>query len=104
MVFSNNDQPTPGVGHVTVAVRDSLLSTYKGGKRRLFAKSDLMDGVIDSAVLSNGTFYLKDNYNFSPFYLWHDTIKVEAENSAYQGRLTVVQTAALRSQVKRQVT
>lgn len=86
MVFSNNDQPTPGVGHVTVAVRDSLLSTYRGGKRRLFAKSDLMDGVIDSAVLSNGTYYLKDNFNFSPFYLWQDTIKVEAENSAYQGK------------------
>ncbi len=87
IVFSTNDQPTPGVGHVTAAtVRDSLLSTYKGGTRRLFAKSDLMDGVIDSAVLSNGTFYLKDNFNFSPFYLWFDTIKVEAENSSYQGK------------------
>lgn len=87
IVFSNNDQPTPGVGHVTQqTVRDSLLSTYTGGKRRLFAKADLMTGVIDSVQLSNGTFYLKDNFNFSPFYLWHDTIKVEAENSSYQGK------------------
>ncbi len=86
MVFSTNDQPTPGKGHVTIAVRDSLMSTYKAGKRRLFAKSDLMNGVIDSAQLSNGSFYLKDNFNFSPFYLWHDTIIVEGEHSTYQGK------------------
>ncbi len=84
-VFSNNDQPVPGIGHVTPLVRDSLLSTYRGGKRLLFAKSDLMDGVIDSASLSNGTYYLKDNFNYNPFDLWHDTIIVEAENGAYQG-------------------
>lgn len=85
IVFSNNDQPSPGVGNHTVQVRDSLLSTYTGGPRLLFAKSDLMDGVIDSAHLSNGTFYLKDNFNYNPFELWHDTIILEAENGYYQG-------------------
>ena len=84
-VFSNNDQPVPGVGHVTPMVRDSLLATYRGSKRLLFAKSDLMDGVIDSASLSNGTYYLKDNFNYNPFNLWHDTIIVQAENPQYQG-------------------
>ena len=86
MVFSQKDQPKPGADNHTALVRDSLLSTYKAGKRLFFAKNDLMVGVTaDSAHLSNGTFYIKDVFNYNMFDLWHDTIKVEAESSAYQG-------------------
>jgi hypothetical protein len=86
MVFSNNDQLTPGDGH-TAQVVDSMRSTYRASKRRfLFAKSDLMQGVIRTEELSNGTFHLKDEFNYNPYDLWYDTIKVEAENFTYQGK------------------
>ena len=86
MVFSNNDQLTPGDGH-TALVLDSMRSTYKASKRRfLFAKSDLMEGVIKTEELSNGTYHLKNVFNYNPYDLWYDTIKVEAENFTYQGK------------------
>ena len=44
-----------------------------------------MAGTREGVECSNGTFYVKDVFNYSPFYLWHDTIKVEAELPTYQG-------------------
>ncbi len=86
MVFSNNDQLTPGNGH-TELVLDSMRSTYRASKRRfLFAKNDLMDGVIRTVELSNGTFHLKNVYNYNPYDMWYDTIKIEAEDFNYQGK------------------
>ena len=85
MVFSNNDQLTPGDGHTALVV-DSMRSTYRAGERRiLFAKNDLMEGVIRTQELSNGTFHLKNNFNYNPHDMWYDTIIVQAENFAYQG-------------------
>lgn len=81
LVFNNNEQRYEDVHS------DSLMSTckYYGNTykvvRRKFAKNELMDGVIDSKELSNGIIYIKDNYNFCDFDIWHDTIKLEAENS-----------------------
>ena len=89
-LFSNRDQ-TPAhkfawaVDNDGDGLRDdSLLSTYII-KRRLFAKEDIMAGTREGIECSNGTFYVKDVFNYSPFYLWHDTIKVEAELPTYQG-------------------
>lgn len=76
ILFSNNDQNDINP--------DSMLSTYKPTPR-LFAKADLMDGADAGTELSNGTFYVKDKFNYSSHYIWHDTIKIEAENSYYQG-------------------
>lgn len=85
MVFSNNDQLTPGDGHTALVV-DSMRSTYRAGERRfLFAKNDLMEGVIRTEELSNGTFHLKNVYNYNPHDMYHDTIIVQAENFGYQG-------------------
>lgn len=85
MVFSNNDQLTPGDGHTALVV-DSMRSTYRAGERRLlFAKNDLMEGVIRTETLSNGTFHLKNNFNYNPYDMWYDTIIVQAENFTYQG-------------------
>ncbi len=81
LVFNNNEQISKKV-HA-----DSLMSTFKyyGNAykvvRRKFAKNELMDGVIDSKELSNGTIHIKENYNFCSYDIWHDTIKVEAENA-----------------------
>ncbi|MBR5276650.1 MAG: fasciclin domain-containing protein [Bacteroidaceae bacterium] len=63
---------------------DSILSTYSV-KRRLFSKEDVLAGTREGVECSNGTFYVKDVFNYSPFYTWHDTIKVEAEYPRYQG-------------------
>ena len=94
IVFSYNDQPAlESDGNLNIdengdGERDSLLSTYKLGSNgpRLFARADLMNGAREGVECSNGTFYIKDNFNFSPFYLWHDTIIVEAENTEWQGQ------------------
>lgn len=93
MVFSTKDQPavsSDSNGNIDEngdGQRDSLISTYSAynGKRRLFSVADLMDGSDAGVECSNGTFYTKSNFNFSPFYLWHDTIQVEAEKVDYQG-------------------
>lgn len=82
LVFNNNEQKDEKIVHP-----DSMMSNFRyygsGYKvvRRKFAKNELMDGVIDSKELSNGTIYIKDNYNFKDADIWHDTIKVEAENT-----------------------
>lgn len=93
MVFSPKDQPaitSDSNGNLDEdgdGQRDSLISTYAAynGKRRMFAMTDLMDGADEGVECSNGIFYTKSKFNFSPFYLWHDTIKVEAERVDYQG-------------------
>lgn len=89
-LFSNRDQ-TPAhkfawaVDNDGDGLRDdSLLSTYVN-KRRLFSKDDIYASTREGVECSNGTFYVKDVFNYSPFYLWHDTIKIEAENPTYQG-------------------
>ena len=93
MVFSLKDQPaisSDSNGNLDEdgdGERDSLISTYSAynGKRRMFARADLMDGADEGVECSNGTFFTKSKFNYSPFYLWHDTIKVEAERVDYQG-------------------
>ena len=85
MIFSPNQQLTAGNGH-TAAVEDSMRSTYLASKRRfLFHKNDLMKSTRGPIVASNGEVYLKDEFNFDPYDMWHDTIIVQAENRTYQG-------------------
>lgn len=97
MLFSLKDQPAfhSDGSRYDEATRDSFYSTYSpyrsgtyytsSNSRRLFALSDLMEGTSEAVDCSNGTFYIKKVFNFSPYYLWQDTIKVEAENTDYQG-------------------
>ena len=96
MVFSPKDQPaisSDSNGNLDEdgdGQRDSLISTFSAydqialkSKRRMFALADLMDGADEGVECSNGIFYTKSKFNFSPFYLWHDTIKLEAERVDY---------------------
>ena len=48
--------------------------------RNIFAKADLMNGVTKTVELSNGTLHVKNNFNFSPYDLWFDGIKIEGEH------------------------
>ena len=63
---------------------DSVKPQWKGGDRNgervEFHKDDLEKNVIFEKVLSNGTFKIVDKSPYSMFDLWHDTIKLEAED------------------------
>lgn len=48
--------------------------------RNIFAKADLMNGVTKTVKLSNGTLHVKNNFNFSPYDMWFDGIKIEGEH------------------------
>ena len=63
---------------------DSVKPQWKGGDRNgervEFHKDDLEKNVIFSKELSNGTFKIVDKSPYTMFDLWHDTIKLEAED------------------------
>ena len=64
---------------------DSLISNYRGD-RRVFYKDQMeqiFEGYKDKYELSNGDLIVVDEYGFDPRDCWHDTIKVEGENSFY---------------------
>lgn len=59
---------------------DSAMPTQYEYPRKLFAKSSLDSCVVATKELSNGTLKIIDKFPYSIFDLWHDTIRVEAEN------------------------
>ena len=63
---------------------DSVKPQWKGGDRHgervEFHKDDLEKSVIFEKELSNGTFKIIDKSPYTMFDLWHDTIKLEAED------------------------
>ena len=62
---------------------DSIMPAWQGGFRNgrpEFLKADIEKNVIFSKELSNGTFKIVDKSPYSMFDLWHDTIKLEAED------------------------
>lgn len=63
---------------------DSVKPQWKGGDRNgervEFHKDDLEKNVIFEKELSNGTFKVIDKSPYTMFDLWHDTIKLEAED------------------------
>lgn len=66
LVFNNSDQK-PEYG-------DTIRSTYY----KKFLREELISGVIDSVELSNGKVYIMDEFKYSPYDLWLDTIKLDA--------------------------
>ena len=62
---------------------DSIMPAWQGSfknGRPEFLKADVEKNVIFSKELSNGTFKIVDKSPYSMFDLWHDTIKLEAED------------------------
>ena len=62
---------------------DSIMPAWQGGFRNgrpEFLKADIEKNVIFSKELSNGTFKIVDKSPYTMFDLWHDTIKLEAED------------------------
>lgn len=69
--------------------QDSLISNYIYGFSGVKFKdteeskelSNLFANLVEKDVLSNGTLYVTDSYNFDPIKCWHDTIRIEGESS-----------------------
>ena len=62
---------------------DSIMPAWQGSfkhGRPEFLKDDVEKNVIFEKELSNGTFKIVDKSPYSMFDLWHDTIKLEAED------------------------
>ena len=63
---------------------DSIMPSWAGGSegRVEFLKADIEKNVVFEKQLSNGTFKIIDKSPYSIFDLWHDTVKLEAEDDA----------------------
>ena len=59
---------------------DSVMPVQYEYPRKLFSKEALEACVVDTKVLSNGTVKIIDKFPYSIFDLWHDTIRIEAED------------------------
>ena len=82
LVFSDKEQKfveTPG--HIMANYRyyATNFTTSKNEVRRTFAVDKLMEGVIDSYEMSNGSVHVTDKFSYNPLDLWLDTIKIEGE-------------------------
>ena len=60
---------------------DSVMPAYRGAGRRRFAWSQLNENVKFSKELSNGVFKIVDKMPYNALELWHDTIRIEAEDA-----------------------
>ena len=56
------------------------MPAYRGGARKRFAVSQLNENVKFSKELSNGVFKIVDKVPYNSLELWHDTIRIEAED------------------------
>lgn len=80
MTYSENEQryvKEPGM--VMPAWRGRSVYDF----RPEFSKDVLEENVIYSKELSNGTFKIVDKIPYNQFELWHDTIKIEGENTNF---------------------
>ncbi len=66
-----------------VKAPDSIMPIGYGNRRKMFAFADVENSVVETKELSNGTLKIVNEYPYSIFDLWHDTIKVEAEDTYY---------------------
>lgn len=65
---------------------DSLISNYRSYPSRIFypeQMEQIFEGYKEKYALSNGDLIVVDKYGFDQRWCWHDTIKVEGENSTY---------------------
>ena len=82
LVFSDKEQKfveTPG--HIMANYRyyATNFTTKKNEVRLTFPEAKLMEGVIESREMSNGTVHVTDQFSYDPLDLWLDTIKIEGE-------------------------
>ena len=74
MTFSNNEQKY-------VKSPDSVMPVNRSGyPRKLFAKSQFLQNIIDTKQLSNGVVKIVNKSPYNMFELWHDTIALQGEN------------------------
>ena len=64
---------------------DSLISNYRQHRRIFYEEQmeQIFEGYKEKYELSNGDLIVVDKYGFDPRKCWHDTIKIEGENSMY---------------------
>lgn len=85
LTYSNNEQKY-------VHATDSVMPAQYEYKRKLFALSDIEKNVVETKKLSNGTLKIVNEFPYTIFDLWHDTIRLEAENTAYLDERTSTST------------
>ena len=69
---------------VQKSVEDSLISTNRGKFYKPFEEGNILSGYSDwgqAVECSNGGVFVVEQLNHKPWQSWHETIKVEAENS-----------------------
>ena len=62
---------------------DSIMPAQTEYKRKLFAREDVENCVVETKKMSNGTIKIISEYPYTVLDLWHDTIRLEAENTSY---------------------
>lgn len=74
LLFSKNEQ--------NGMLKDTIQAMFLYPRRK-FSQKKLDEAVEDSVRVSNGVVKIMKSYPFSPYDIWFDTIKIEAENTAY---------------------
>ena len=83
LTYSKNEQ-------IYVQSEDSIMPIQNEYPRKRFACSKVDKNVVETKELSNGTMKVVNEFPYSVFDLWHDTIRVEAEALSYMDKdLTV---------------
>ena len=64
---------------------DSIISNYRSNRLIFYDEEvqELFANQQEKYELSNGDMYVVDKLNYDPLMCWHDTIKIEGENSTY---------------------
>ena len=68
---------------IYVKDKDSIMPAQNQGQRKRFARADVEKYVVETKELSNGTMKIVNEFPYSVFDLWHDTIRLEAEALSY---------------------
>lgn len=76
LTYSENEQ-------IYVQDKDSIMPAQNQGLRKRFARADVEKYVVETKELSNGTMKVVNEFPYSVFDLWHDTIRIEAEALSY---------------------
>ena len=76
LTYSENEQKY-------VQDKDSIMPAQNQGLRKRFARADVEKYVVETKELSNGTMKVVNEFPYSVFDLWHDTIRIEAEALSY---------------------
>lgn len=76
LTYSDNEQKF-------VHAPDSIMPAQYEYERKLFARSDIEKCVVETKEMSNGTIKIINEFPYTVYDLWHDTIRLEAENTSY---------------------